>query len=341
MCKSTSRLVVLPVLLLLLAGTALAQDRFAGIGRAATPAEIAAWDIDVRADFTGLPKGAGTVARGQEIWDAKCASCHGYFGESNEMFPPIIGGTTAADVKRGNARALVESSEQRTTMMKLAQISSLWDYIRRAMPWNAPKSLSVDEVYAVTAYILNMADLVPGDFTLDDRSMREVQSRLPNRNGLRPSPGLSDVRGKPDVRNTACMKNCVQGEPKVLSIYPESAKSTHGNFADQNRLVGPVRGVVSAAPTGQTALTAISAGASLVRKSGCQACHGISNRVVGPAFREIAQRYAGDADVVANLVAKLKAGGAGAWGNVPMPPQSGLGDEDIRAMIQWVLGGAK
>ncbi len=328
----------LTVCLALLAGTAAAQERFAGIGRAATQAEIAAWDIDVRADFTGLPRGSGTVARGEQIWDSRCASCHGTFGESNEMFPPIIGGTTPEDVKRGRVASLTTGGEQRTTMMKLAQISTLWDYIRRAMPWNEPKTLSVDDVYAVTAYILNLADLVPGNFTLNEQSMREVQQRLPNRNGLRPFPGLSDVRGKPDVRNSACMKDCLPGEAKVLSIYPDSAKDTHGNLAEQHRLIGPVRGVSTAAKAGQSA---VSAGSSLVRKHACQACHGISSRIVGPAFREIGQRYAGDAGAEEKLVAKVRTGGAGVWGAVPMPPQTAVADDDARVMIRWVLGGAR
>ena len=67
---------------------------FPGIGRAATPKEVAAWDIDVRPDFKGLPKGSGSVAQGMDVWEAKCASCHGVFGESNEVFSPLIGGTT-------------------------------------------------------------------------------------------------------------------------------------------------------------------------------------------------------------------------------------------------------
>ena len=329
------------VLLMLLAEAAPAQDRYNGIGRTATPAEIAAWDIDVRADFTGLPKGAGTVARGQEIWDAKCASCHGTFGESNEVFPPIVGGTTADDAKRGKVRSLIESNDQRTTLMKLAQLSTLWDYIRRAMPWNEPKSLTVDDVYAVTAYILNMGDLVPADFTLNERNLREVQGRLPNRNGLRPYPGLSDVRGKPDVRNTPCMKDCVKGDLKIVSSYPESAKDTHGNLADQHRLVGPVRGVVTVAAAAKPSDTVASLGAALVRKHGCQLCHGITSRVVGPSFREMAQRYAGDVGAGARLVTKVKTGGAGNWGNVAMPPQSSIADGDIQSMMLWLLNGAR
>ena len=78
-----------------------AADKFPGIGRMATGAEIAAWDIDVRPDFKGLPPGSGTVAQGQEIWDQRCASCHGTFGESNEIFTPIVGGITKQDIERG------------------------------------------------------------------------------------------------------------------------------------------------------------------------------------------------------------------------------------------------
>ena len=85
---------------LLAGGAVWAQSAaFPGIGRAATPKEVQAWDIDVRPDFKGLPKGSGSVARGQEIWEAKCASCHGVFGESNEVFSPLVGGTTADDIR--------------------------------------------------------------------------------------------------------------------------------------------------------------------------------------------------------------------------------------------------
>jgi cytochrome c len=78
--------------------TASAQDRYPGAGRDATAQEVAAWDIDVRPDFKGLPPGKGSVAQGQDVWEAKCAHCHGIFGESNEVFSPLIGGTTAEDV---------------------------------------------------------------------------------------------------------------------------------------------------------------------------------------------------------------------------------------------------
>ena len=86
-----------------------AQDKYPGIGRAATPKEVAAWDIDVRPDFKGLPPGSGTVARGQDLWEERCAVCHGVFGESNTIFTPLVGGTTADDVKTGRVATLKRS----------------------------------------------------------------------------------------------------------------------------------------------------------------------------------------------------------------------------------------
>ena len=199
---------------------------FPGVGRTATPAEIAAWDIDVRPDFKGLPAGSGSVAQGQKIWDARCAMCHGTFGESNEIFTPLVGGTTAEDIKSGRVAALTKPEVARTTLMKLSTVSTLWDYVRRAMPWNAPKSLSTEEVYAVVAYLLNLGDIVPDDFVLSDRNIAEVQARLPNRNGTTRNHGLWDVKGKPDVTNAPCMKDCA-AEVKLSSEIPESAREEH------------------------------------------------------------------------------------------------------------------
>ena len=331
-----------------LAGVAWAQGKYPGIGRAATPAEVRAWDTDVRADFTGLPKGSGSARRGEEIWDAKCASCHGTFGESNEVFPPIIGGTTAEDIKKGRVASLAKSNEGRTTLMKLSRISTLWDYIHRSMPWTAPRSLSVDDTYAVVAHILALGRIVPEDFVLSDANMAEVQDRLPNRHGTYTDHGLWSVKGKPDVKNTACMKDC-PAPGNVTSRLPEHARDAHGNIADQNRLIGPVRGAVTvrtaaggttAAAPQAAAAPAASALRSLADKHGCMACHGVDRRLVGPGFTEIAARYKGDAGAEARMFAKVKTGGAGAWGSVPMPPHPDMKDEDIRSLVKWILGGA-
>ena len=126
-----------------LAVPAWADSRMAmmAVGRDATPAEVRAWDIDVRPDFKGLPKGSGSVSRGEAVWEEKCASCHGVFGESNEVFTPLVGGTSKDDIKTGRVKGLEEGQSvvpQKTTLMKVATVSTLWDYINRAMPWNAP-----------------------------------------------------------------------------------------------------------------------------------------------------------------------------------------------------------
>jgi cytochrome c len=320
------------------ASGALAQS-FPGVGRTATPAEIRAWDIDVRPDFKGLPPGSGSVARGQELWEAKCASCHGTFGESNDVFMPLVGGTTAQDIKDGRVKTLVTGDVFRTTFMKLSSISTLWDYINRAMPWNAPKSLSHDEVYAAVAYLLNLADIVPADFVLSDRNIAEVQLKLPNRNGMTRNHGLWDVHGKPDVKNFACMKDC-PAQDKLASVFPDSAKGSHGDLAEQNRGVGPSKaGTTEPAPK---AVASVSPSApDLARRKGCLACHGVDTRLVGPAFKEIAARYASQTGIEAKLAEKLRRGGSGSWGSVAMPPNPDLSQQDAAALVQWILGGAR
>ena len=227
---------------------AAAQEKFSGLGRAATAKELAAWDIDVRPDFKGLPPGSGTVAKGQEVWESKCAHCHGIFGESNEVFNPLVGGTTADDIQKGRVANLVRPDYPgRTTMMKASTLSTLWDYINRAMPWTQPKSLTVEEVYAVTGFLLNLAGVVPDNFTLCDKNIAEVQAKLPNRNGVTTNHALwpgTEFKGskKPDTANTACMSQC-KTDAKVASFLPDFAVGAHGNLAEQNRLVGAQRGV--------------------------------------------------------------------------------------------------
>lgn len=326
--------------------TAQAQQSFPGVGRVATPAEVAKWDIDVRPDFKGLPKGEGSVAQGQDVWEAKCASCHGIFGESNEVFNPLVGGVVAEDVKTGRVAKLNDKSfPARTTFMKAASLSTVWDYINRAMPWNAPKSLSANEVYAVTAYLLNLSGVVEDSFLLNDKTIVQAQARLPNREGMTtkhalwPTPELGGV-SKPDTANTACMKNCTN-EVKVTSMLPDFARDAHGNLADQNRLVGQQKGV----RTVQASATAVKPVAPspgpnpavvvLLQSNNCLACHGMENKVVGPGFKEVTAKHAGKTDYLAN---KILQGSAGVWGSIPMPAQN-LKLADAKAIAEWLAGG--
>ena len=360
-CPDRRRLTAL--VLALGAGTAVAQATYPGVGRAATPAEVAAWDIDVRPDFKGLPKGAGSVAKGQEVWEAKCASCHGVFGESNEVFSPLVGGTTKDDLATGRVARLNDPSfPGRTTLMKLSNLSTLWDYINRAMPWNAPKSLSTEEVYSVTAYLLNMGGVLPDNFTLSDTNIASVQKLLPNRNGTTTDHGLWPGKGmgnggKPDVRAVACMKNC-SAEPQVASFLPEFARNNQGNLAEQQRGVGPQRGADTTKPPPADAAAAVAAAQStapprqavapssgaaalaLAQKHSCTACHGADTKIVGPGFKEIAAKYAARNDAQVYLAGKIRAGGQGMWGAIPMPPQT-LPDADLQTIAAWLASGAK
>lgn len=336
-------------------GNALADGKYTGIGRGALPAEIHAWDIDVRPDFKGLRPGSGSVAQGEETWEAKCTSCHGSFGESNEVHTPLIGGTTRDDIRTGHVLSLVKGdAPQRTAIMKVATVSTLFDYINRSMPLTAPKSLSNNEVYGLLAYLLNQAEIVPADFVLTDKNIAEAQARMPNRNGMSTDhgmwPGASAARGgignggKPDVKNTACMSHC-KTEVKIASLLPVYAETAHGNLAEQNRPVGPVRGKdtsgKAATPAAPVPLSENAAASKLASDSGCMACHGVANKIVGPGYNEVLARYKGQADAEARLAAKLKAGGQGVWGAIPMPPQGQLKDADIRSLVKWIMSGAK
>ncbi len=224
-----------------LASSGMAQNT---LGRAATPAEIAAWNIDVRPDFAGLPPGSGSVAQGLQVWEGKCARCHGSFGESVQFTNALAGGTTAQDLTTGRVAGLAWLNPQTpplpaTTLMKVATVSTLWDYIRRAMPYDQPKTLSVNEVYASLAYMLSLADVVPQDFVLTERNIAQV--KLPNRLGMRTDHGLWRVDGTPDVQGTLCMNNC--DTPSALKTLPARAKFQQGNVAEQMRSYGPLRGV--------------------------------------------------------------------------------------------------
>ena len=332
-----------------------AGGTYPGVGRTATEQEVAAWDIDVRPDFKGLPAGSGTVAKGQDVWEAKCALCHGIFGESGEVFSPLVGGVTPQDIKNGRVAKLMDKDfPWRTTFMKVATLSTIWDYINRATPWTTPKSLTTEEVYAVLAYLLHLNGIVPDDFTLSQQNIREVQRSMPNRNGMTTRhamwPGNEFVRGhKPDTHNLPCMRNCAS-EVKLVSFLPEFARNAHGNLAQQNRLVGAQRGVdttraqtnagaaaelLPVTPTAEV-LDAGTTAMGLVQKNGCTVCHGVSNKIVGPTFVDVARRYAGRAGYLAG---KIKSGGSGVWGTVTMPAQT-LSDAESKSIAGWLASGA-
>ncbi len=284
-----------------------AQDKY-HLGKKATAAEIAGWNIDVRPDGAGLPEGHGSVAKGNDIYDANCAMCHGTFGESNEYLALTAVGA------------------------KLNYATTLFDYINRAMPFPHSKSLTADEVYAVSAYVLNLNNVVPGDFVANKDTLPKV--KMPYRDGFKTFPGLMSVHGKPDVHNTACMKNC-EKDAKVTASLPKGfVENLYGDIRDNFRGLSTMN--EEAPPTSEAATQDIS-GQDLVQKNGCTVCHAIDKKIVGPAFRDVADKYKGNADAVKALHEKIRQGGAGVWGTIPMPPHPDLSDADIDLMVHWVL----
>lgn len=344
MCKSLSALLALALTALALPAEAQQAPRYA-LGRAPTSQEIAAWDIDVRPDGHGLKSGKGTVAQGQKIYDMQCASCHGTFGESNR-YMPIAGGVRKGDLKTGRASMLLQSDGLRTLGTKLNHATTLWDYIFRAMPWTNPQSLSVDETYAVTAYVLHLNEIVPADYELNEKSLRTVQ--MPNRNGFTVAHGLGGVQGRPDAQGSLCMKDCVK-DVRIASEMPEFARNQNGNLAQQKRPLGPMRGIDTArydsGKVGIAAAAAPPAAAShpsdLLARHACTSCHGMTNKIIGPGFNEIATKYEGRSDAQMYLSKKMREGGQGVWGAIPMPPQAGLKESDADEIARWLAGGAK
>jgi S-disulfanyl-L-cysteine oxidoreductase SoxD len=318
--------------------TAGAQTRGFGFGKPATANEIAGWDIDVRPDGAGLPVGSGSVEQGQVIYDEKCASCHGTFGESNSYLQ-LAGGVGTL----GSAQPV------RTTGSKLNVATTLWDYIRRAMPFANPQTLTPDEVYALTAYVLNLNDIVPAGTVLDRDNLPKL--RMPNREGLTTAHGMMRVDGRPDTTNVACMRDCA-ASIRPSSEIPGYARDSHGDLSQQRREMGAIAGVPATSIPGSAAAPAAFAsaplsGLPLARKLGCLACHNVDAALVGPSFRAVAARYAAPgpaarvADAQGRLTVKLKNGGAGIWGSVPMPAQTQVSEADARRVVEWILGGAQ
>lgn len=162
-----------------------------GYGRIATPEEIAGWDIDVRGDDgAGLPAGSGSVAKGTEVFAEQCAACHGTFGEGEGRFPKLAGGKGTLKLDR----------PEPTVGSYWPFAPTLWDYVNRAMPMQAPRSLSADDVYALTAYILNLNDIVPNEFVADRDSLPKV--KMPNRDSFIWTDPRPDTMAKP------CMSAC-------------------------------------------------------------------------------------------------------------------------------------
>lgn len=160
------------------------------LGKAISEQTVARWNIDIRTkDGLGLPGGSGTVAQGKAVYEKQCASCHGPDAKGGPVYGTMVGGIGS----------MTQSPRILTPGSMYPYAAILFDYTRRAMPMNAPQSLTNDEVYAVTAYIYNLNGLIPNDAVVDAKYLTAME--MPNRNAF-----IKDTR--PDVKAERCMNDC-------------------------------------------------------------------------------------------------------------------------------------
>ena len=284
---------VLIALIALIAQPAAAEF---GLGRDATPDEIAAWDIDVRPDGVGLPEGGGNVTDGEEIFVERCAVCHGDFAEGVDRWPVLAGGRDT----------LSRARPVKTVGSYWPYLSTVWDYVHRAMPFGDAQSLTDDEVYAITAYILYANDIVDDEFELSRENFLEVE--MPNAGGFIP-----DDRTETAIfaAREPCMENCkdsveITARAAVIDVTPEetAANAAKEASAGESEEVS----VESEAVLGESETASgesddapdpalVAAGEKAFKK--CKACHAIgegAGNKVGPHLNELFGRTAGAID---------------------------------------------
>lgn len=286
-----SKFLDLALVALLAAVPAAAQAQGLGLGRPALPEEVAAWDIDVRPDGQGLPEGSGDVMTGEGLYEDNCAVCHGTFGEGVDRWPMLAGGEGS----------LTHDSPEKTVGSYWPYLSTVFDYVNRAMPYGNARSLTSDEVYAITAYLLYLNYIVEDDFVLSPETFAEVE--MPNAEGF-----FFDDRAEtelPQFTREPCMTDCrapvtISARAEVLDVTPEDAAAAERRRAareaaamasaqpdaapDAAPAPEPEPEPVAAAP--DPALVA--AGERVFRQ--CQACHQVGERArngVGPILNGV------------------------------------------------------
>lgn len=203
-------------------------------GKKATKNEQTVWDIDVMPDGTGLPEGQGSVEFGDEVYEEKCLSCHGDFGEGAGLYPKLADGNAYEGFKTLKNQRVDPDADgpSRNFGSYWPRASTLWWYIKTGMPHQAPMSLTTEEVYALSAYILYIneikidGELVDEDYVLTREKFLKI--KLPNHDGF--EPNIDGPNGQDNARayfnnplnygngKERCMKNCFDGEPKVQRI---------------------------------------------------------------------------------------------------------------------------
>ena len=258
-----------------------------GLGRTALPEEVAAWNIDVRPDGQGLPDGTGTVAQGEEVFNERCATCHGDFGEGTGRWPVLAGGVDTLNTE----------DPVKTVGSYWPYLSTVYDYVHRAMPFGDAQSLTPDETYAVVAYILYLNDLIDEDATLSKANFTQV--KMPNEAGF-----IDDAR--PDTRPAAtsgdvCMTNCktevkILKRARILDVTPDDTTDDEPKAEQQESKQQPAaKPEIKVAATTEIATPAVVGPDPALVKSGakvfkkCKACHKMAagKHGVGPSLNGI------------------------------------------------------
>lgn len=268
------------------------------LGRAALPEEIAAWDVAVEPDGTGLPEGSGDVYDGEDLWVENCASCHGDFGEGAGAFPVIAGGEGTLTNRR----------PVKTVGSYWPYLSTVWDYVHRSMPFGNAQILTADETYAITAYILYSNGLVDDDFVLSRDNFLDIT--MPNVDGFyvddRVDTEVPLFSGEP------CMSECgppvrITARATDLQSTPEGAVTV---FAPDRQPEPAAGGGDEAATDAEPAQQAaaepaepvldpalVAAGETLWRQ--CRSCHTIDQggrNATGPNLYGVVGQAAGSVD---------------------------------------------
>ncbi len=274
-----------------------------GIGREALSEEIAAWNVDVRPDGTGLPAGSGNASDGEPLFEENCAACHGSFAEGVGNWPQLAGGKGTLD----------REDPVKTVGSYWPYTSTVWDYVHRSMPYGNAQSLSEDEVYAIVAYVLYMNDIIEDDFELSNETLAGVT--LPNADGF-----IVDDRPEteyPIWRTEPCMENCKDSveitmratvldvtpdegatEPAAADPEPTATEPAPTEAAEADSAPEP-EAEPAVADAGDASLDPelVAAGEKLFGK--CKACHqigeGAKNRT-GPHLNDVVGREIGGLD---------------------------------------------
>ncbi|MEL6551459.1 MAG: c-type cytochrome [Pseudomonadota bacterium] len=295
------------------------------LGRAAHAEEVASWDIDVRPDGTGLPVGSGDVWTGEEVFVAQCAHCHGDFGEAVGRWPVLAGGHDT----------LADEHPVKTIGSYWPYLSTVYDYINRAMPFGNAQSLSADEVYAITAYLLYVNDLVDDDFELSNETFFDVS--LPNEENFflddRAETELAAFTAEP------CMSDCkpaaeITMRAAVIDVTPDEAGVVEAEPVEDDAALQPVEEATiqqaSAEPDPLDTLLAMPGDVPYGEylASECTACH-----LNSAAASEIPTIYGVDHD---SLVINLWSYREGVRTHEVMEMIAGrLGDEEIAALSAY------